>query len=615
VAFKDDMTTPRAFVPYPDVGRHGIIGDTCTSALVAADGTIDWMCALRHDGQPLFDALLDAERGGYFRLGPVALVQGDQSYLQDTAVLTTRWTLDEGTLELCDTLCLPARGQGGRDGQDGPAGNLLVRRLRCLGGEVACAIELDLSATDRTATVEPAVSGDDGLGCSLRIWCSDPAALQRRRLRLGAGQTLHVAIEIGPRMQGAITSAAAAERAINEDAQRWRRWVRTLSLPPGGRQQLVRSAITIHVLSYRPAGSVVAAATTSLPERIGGSWNADYRLTWIRDASLSLSLLARLGDLRSARRFVDWIAARGGNDDGPLQVLYAIDGAPAPIERERRDLAGYRGSRPVRFGNHAFRQRQLGSYGFFAGCLLTYLEHGGSWDPSWWQLLRRIADHLSARWHEPDNSIWELTARHQYVASHVMSWAALDRITRIAVRVGRGADVRDLEPVRSAIMAEVEGRGYRSAVGAFVQRYQSDALDAASLLVLLSGMFSPDDPRVRGTIDAVDAQLSIDGFVYRFVPRDVPGLEARPLGEFEGAFLPCTFWMAQALAQTGRRQRAGALLDRVEAIAGPLGLFAEAVDPRSNRFLGNTPLLFSHVTHADARLALEDDPRRPWRAR
>jgi GH15 family glucan-1,4-alpha-glucosidase len=598
---------PQAFIPYPDIGRHGIIGDTFTSALVAADGTIDWMCALRHDGHPIFDALLDAERGGFFRLGPVALVEGDQRYLDDTAVLTTRWILDEGTLELSDALCLPAEPH---DSLGMPAGNLLVRRLRCLGGEVACVIEVE---PYRAGPPGDAVPGQGD--CPLRIWCSDPVAMRSRAPRLGAGQSLYVAIEIGARVQGAITGVDAAERALEQDAERWRDWVRTLSFPPGARQQLVRSAITIHVLSYRPAGSVVAAATTSLPERIGGGWNADYRLTWIRDASLSLSLLARLGDLRSARRFVDWIAARGGNDDGPLQVLYAIDGAPAPIERERRDLAGYRGSRPVRFGNHAFRQRQLGSYGFFAGCLLTYLEHGGSWDPSWWQLLRRIADHLSARWHEPDNSIWELTARHQYVASHVMSWAALDRITRIAVRVGRGADVRDLEPVRSAIMAEVEGRGYRSAVGAFVQRYQSDALDAASLLVLLSGMFSPDDPRVRGTIDAVDAQLSIDGFVYRFVPRDVPGLEARPLGEFEGAFLPCTFWMAQALAQTGRRQRAGALLDRVEAIAGPLGLFAEAVDPRSNRFLGNTPLLFSHVTHADARLALEDDPRRPWRAR
>jgi GH15 family glucan-1,4-alpha-glucosidase len=605
VAFKDDMTTPRAFVPYPDVGRHGIIGDTCTSALVAADGTIDWMCALRHDGQPLFDALLDAERGGYFRLGPVALVQGDQSYLQDTAVLTTRWTLDEGTLELCDTLCLPARGQGGRDGQDGPAGNLLVRRLRCLGGEVACAIELDLSATDRTATVEPAVSGDDGLGCSLRIWCSDPAALQRRRLRLGAGQTLHVAIEIGPRMQGAITSAAAAERAINEDAQRWRRWVRTLSLPPGGRQQLVRSAITIHVLSYRPAGSVVAAATTSLPERIGGSWNADYRLTWIRDASLSLSLLARLGDLSSARRFVDWIAARADDAGGSLQVLYALDGAPSPVQCERWDLAGYRGSRPVRLGNHAFHQRQLGSFGFLADCLLTYLEHGGSWESSWWPLLRGIAEHLSVCWREPDNSIWELSERQQYVASHVMSWAALDRIGRIATKVGRGEEVRHLEAVRSAIRAEVEQRGYRSGPGAFVQRYDADALDAASLLIPLSGMLAPDDPRVLRTLDAVSSRLSIDDFVYRFDPRDVPGLEPLPLGEFEGAFLPCTFWMAHARTLAGQRRRAGALLERVEAIAGPLGLFAEAVDARARVFRGNTPLLFSHVTHADARLALE----------
>jgi GH15 family glucan-1,4-alpha-glucosidase len=321
-------------------------------------------------------------------------------------------------------------------------------------------------------------------------------------------------------------------------------------------------------------------------------------------------VLARLGDVASARKYIDWLAGMCGPGEAPLQILYQIDGGTQPRQVERKELAGYRGSRPVRFGNHAFRQQQLDAFGFLAVALNHYLDAGGEFDPSWWTLLDRVAEYVVRTWQEPDNGIWELTRRHLYVSSRVGCWVTLTRLQAIAEKTGQNERSRALGPLIACLHAEVMDRGYDDEAGAFRQRYDARGLDAAALLVPLFGFLPANHPRVRSTIAALQARLSVDQFLYRFDPADVDGLEdglgrGGVLGEFEAAFLPSTLWLAGALALAGQRERARAILDRVDTASGPLGLLAEAVDPRTGAFVGNTPLLFSHACYVEAALLID----------
>src|SRR5581483_3540632 len=282
-------------------------------------------------------------------------------------------------------------------------------------------------------------------------------------------------------------------------------------------------------------------------ERIGGGWNADYRLTWVRDASLSISTLAAAGDLASARRFFDWLTTLESTTRSPLQVVYDIHGGTQPRQHVRRDLDGYRGSKPIRFGNHAFRQHQHDKFGYLAECALTYLERGGAWDDRIWRLLVRVADFVSAHWDEPGNGIWELATRERYISGRVMSWAALDRIVRIAERLGCAPAQRARwQAACAAIHDQVMTHGWSDTLNAFTQSLETEALDASALLIPLVGFLPPSHPRVVATVTAIAEQLTIDGCVYRFDPRKMPKTGPSPMGEYEGAFLPCTFWLATA---------------------------------------------------------------------
>lgn len=592
------MTERLSFIPYPPIEKHGVIGDRRTAALVAADGTLSWLCLPDYDGAIVFGALLDAERGGFWRFGPAVPITGHQRYLDNSAALVTTWATDTWELELTDVMAWP---QDDRP-PESEERRVIVRRLRCLRGETACVMQVyPRHDFDQAATVTSKSRGER----TLNLWTSFPSTVNDTgtdaSLDLRKGDEVWAVLALNEESE--TWTVGGAQSALNTTVAYWHDWQSTLTYTGPRAERIRRSALTFHLLSYAPTGSQVAAPTTSLPERIGGDRNYDYRFAWVRDASLSLSSLSLLGKTESAQRYLDWLVGLDSSTDAPLQVLYRIDGGTDLTQHERSDIAGYRGSLPVRTGNHASSQFQIDSFGYLANCTLIYLSEGGEWKSEYWEMLRRIADYTVANWQKPDSGIWEVSNEEHYVSSKVMSWVILDRAVKVATKLGHTDETDNWRLTAEIIHAEVMERGWSEQLKAFSQYYGSDTLDAAALLIPIVGFLPADHPRVLATVDRIAASLTIDGFVHR--SRSIePGQDSLPLGEFEGAFLPCTFWLATVYAKIGRPDEAEAILVQAEAIAGDLGLFAEEVDARNKTFLGNTPLLFSHAEYIRAVLEL-----------
>jgi GH15 family glucan-1,4-alpha-glucosidase len=596
---------PVRAIAYPAVERHGIIGDRRTAALIAADGTMDWLCLPDYDGDIVFGALLDWARGGFWRLGPAEMTQGEQSYDGETMVLQTAWKLGNGELVLRDAMLWP---EDARAPEQEPC-RVLVRSLRCVKGRVRC--EFDFRPGFNFSE-PPAISfADHESGTSvqihelaLRLWCSVPlgkeASGRRCEIELNEGEELWAVLELGAAGQG--WSVNAARDALEKTRNYWSEWLKRIHRPES---EIRRSAMMVHLLTYAPEGSVVAAATTSVPERIGGEWNADYRLCWVRDASLALGMLERLGDWEETERYLKWLCRQMSRFGLPLRPLYGVRGEKRKRQKKIKEASGYRESRPVRVGNHAYNQFQIGSLGFLADCIWLYLQEGGKWENEYWQLVRRLANYTVKNWGKPDNGIWELPERQHFVSTRVLSWVALDRAVRIARKVKPDFDVSAWQTELPIIHAEVMERGWSERLGAFRQRYEGDNLDSATLLISVLEFLPGNHPRVLATIERISELLTIDGFTYRFDPREMPVLGDFPMGQLEGAFLPCTFWLATAYAKASQPEKGATILQRVEQIAGRLGLFAEAVDPRTRGFMGNTPLLFSHVEYVRAKMEID----------
>jgi len=596
-------------VPYCAINRHGVIGDRRTAALVAADGTIDWFSLPDYYGNVIFGCLLDAQNGGYWHLGPGIRQLGVQRYLENTTSLTTTWELREGCLELTDVMAWPAdQRPPGREKH-----HALIRRLRCLKGRTPARMLLraacDFKLVEPTTITENTISLRTGKH-NIELWASRPLRVESAgvaiALELSEGEEFWCVLACGHR--AADWDARKAAEAMAQTDHYWKQWTAKLSYK-GPRSEMVRrSAILVHQLCYAPDGSHVAAPTTSLPERIGGDWNADYRLSWVRDTSLSVKTLIELGAKEDASRYLEWLSTLLSSSDPPLQTVYGIHGERNLTQEERYDIEGYRGSKPVRLGNRAFRQDQHGSMGYLVDCMYTYLERDGDWRPEFWELTRRVADYIAKHWKDESNSIWELSTKQHYLSGKVLGWVALDRALKIATKLGKSAGNENWRSMRDQLHREVMEHGWSDHhhLAAFRQRYEGENLDAAALLIPIVGFLPPDHPRVKSTVEKVVEQLSIDGFIYRFDPLQTPGIQKQqiPLGEFEGAFLPCTFWLATIYALMDRKKDAEAILNRVEKIAGPVGLFAEGVDARTGDFLGNHPLLFSQIEYVRAVRAL-----------
>ena len=602
---------------YQPIEHYGIIGNLRTAALVGMDGSIDWVCLPHFDSPSVFAALLDDQRGGRFRIAPASDdFRRKQFYWPDTAVLITRFLHDEGVGEVEDYMPL---------GGASAVPDELVRRVRVVRGRVAfhleCRPAFDYARATHQTYLDAHGARFDGPGQSLSL--AAPVPLRRDRdgvvadFTLGEGEkATFVLRRLGPEdPAGHCPSTGEAEDLFRDTVVYWRRWLAKSTYTGRWREMVHRSALTLKLLSFESTGAIVAAPTCSLPEALGGERNWDYRYTWIRDAAFTLYGLLRLGFTEEAAGFQQWLKDRwhdaDGSGAGPLQLMYGIDGRTELPEVTLDHLEGYRGSRPVRIGNGAYRQLQLDIYGELLDAVYLHNKYVEPIGYDGWVRLRRLVDWVCDNWKREDEGIWEVRGgRRSFVYSKVMSWVALDRSLRLADKRSFPADRARWLKVRDEIYEEVMAKGWNPGRQAFVQAYGSDALDASSLLMPLVFFLAPNDPRMLSTLDAirrplVAGGLAADGLVYRYDPVAAPdGLTGR-----EGTFNMCSFWLVEALTRAGRTdptrlEDARLLFEQMLGYANHLGLYAEQTGP-SGEALGNFPQAFTHLALISAAFNLD----------
>ena len=597
------MRQPRRTDGYAPIADYGVIGNLYTTALVALDGSIDWCCLPRLDSPSVFGALLDARRGGRFRVSPASPFEVEQAYSANTNVLETRFRTETGRVTLTDFMPL----SGSIVGCENPDTRAEIHRIiQCDGGSVEVEIEWSprFGYAEKPTSIESraggyaAVQGADravlaGLPDGAAIAQESDGSVVRSRVTLEAGNRLALVMRYDS--DDLAHSIDDACRLLRETLATWRDWVdvKTADRSWAGEseRQLIRSELILKLLTHPATGAIAAAATTSLPESIGGVRNWDYRFTWIRDAAFTVQALMAVGHRAEALDFLAFAERAAMSRDGiwGLQIMYGLRGELHLPERELSHLSGYRNSRPVRIGNAAYRQRQHDIFGELMGSAFQFVAAGGVLEPDLLSFLSRVADQASVMWQQPDDGIWEMRREPQhYVYSKVMVWVALDRAIRMAMRTSLRGNVARWRRERDAVHADVLAHGYDPELGAFVQAYGSHALDASNLLIPIMEFLPVEDPRVERTIDLILDRLTDRGMVYRYLSDDgLPGTE--------GAFGLCTFWMVDALALRGRLAEAWDLFDGMVARANHLGLYSEEINPQTGEFLGNYPQAFTHI--------------------
>ncbi|WP_029897208.1 glycoside hydrolase family 15 protein [Desulfohalovibrio reitneri] len=608
---------------YKPISHYGAVGDLRTVALIAS-GSVDWLCLPDLDSPSVFAALLDADSGGCFAVRPEGPFDAQARYLEDTNVLETHFRCRTGRAVLTDFMPLREGGPDHPDGGGRAPGPVLWRKFEVLRGEmeVLCrfAPRFDYARDDvRIEEVERGVLArgqSSGLACGLytrREMVGVGPDEAEGRWRLASGEEVWLALGWGE--ERVSRRPEDGEAALEETARFWSGWLETgetgREVDFGSFAPMVRrSALALKMLFRHPDGSIAAAATTSLPEVIGGGRNWDYRYTWVRDTSFTLRTLFNLGHVVETEAFLRWIEKRirrqGGGGAESMQIMYGLRGEADLPERELDHLDGYKGSRPVRVGNEAAGQLQLDIYGELLDAAMLLSDYVGKIDEDLWPFLRSLCDHVTSAWKRPDYGLWEVRGgpRH-FVHSKVMCWVALDRGLAIAERYGFPHDRAAWERALWDIKFEVLDKGYDPDKGAFRMHYGTGALDAASLLIPLVGFLPFSDERVRSNIEAVRRELASDGFVYRYRAGD--GLE----GE-EGAFLLCSCWLADCLVELGDLEKARHVLNQVAQAANPLGLFSEEYCLTFREQLGNFPQAFTHLGFVDStrRLRLAETRRK-----
>jgi GH15 family glucan-1,4-alpha-glucosidase len=592
---------------YKPIQDYAAIGNLRTVALVGRDAAIDWCCFPDMDRASVFAAILDAERGGTFRVRPTGAGVGEQSYVKDTNVVVTRFRAGEGELTVTDFFPLSGQIHGRGDSEAPPE---IHRILRCKGGRVE--VEVDWSPRFDYARAKPRMHSTDGGG-----WVAE--AEKDQRLSLGGleGATAEIQeADGGPVLRAKFTmhggetrvlvtrwnsadtgcSARESDRLLETTTRTWRDWLhnsgRTHSREWAGswEQHLIRSELALKLVTHADTGAIAAAPTTSLPETIGGVRNWDYRYTWIRDASLTAQALISLEHSEEGTEFLLWAeraAAESGEDK--VQIMYGLHGEADLDEEELDHLEGYRGSAPVRIGNGAAKQLQLDVYGELLDSAYELMRRGIELEPHMMRFLSRLADRAAEGWERPDFGIWEVRSDPQHFTySKLMSWVALDRAVHLAERFGLEGDAARWRRERDRIRESVLEKGYDESVGSFVQSYGSRELDASSLHIPLYEMLPFDDPRVQSTIDRTMEGLMESGMLYRYHSDDgLPGEE--------GTFCLCTFWLVDCLALSNRLDEAWSVFEGMAQRANHVGLLPEQIDAKTGEFLGNFPQAFSHI--------------------
>ncbi|MGX1128534.1 GH15 family glucan-1,4-alpha-glucosidase [Streptomyces glaucescens] len=596
---------------YPPIAEHGLIGDLQTCALVSSEGVLNWLCSPRFDSPSVFAALLDHDRGGHFTItadAPGVTVR--QLYLADTAVLITRFLTPDGVGELADFMPVDRPEEASRR-------HRVIRVMRVVRGTVRFALEcrprFDYGRERHELETDTAEARFRGRSVTAYLQTLGPVPL----LRDGDGVRATATLSAGQLAAAVLTlddSRSPAPERVTGDGLRaefaavrefWHGWIGRSRYRGRWQQQVNRSAITLKLLTYAPTGAPVAAATTGLPEQVGGERNWDYRHTWVRDASLSVRALLDLGFGDEAHAFRRWLGDRlrlGETVSGePLQTMYRVDGDPRLPEQRLDHFEGWRGSAPVRIGNAAAGQLQMDIYGEAVFALSQGPDLGSAGGYEAWQRFAALIDWLCDHWDRPDEGIWETRGgQRDFTYSRVMCWVAFDRAIRHATAFARPADLPRWTAARDAVFRQVMERGWSPERQAFVQHYGSQVLDASLLLMPLVGFVAPKDPRWLSTLDAMDAELVADSLVHRYDPEASPdGLRGA-----EGTFSLCSFLYVDALARAGRLEQARYAFDKMLTYANHVGLFAEEIGPTGEQ-LGNFPQAFTHLALIIAAMALD----------
>jgi GH15 family glucan-1,4-alpha-glucosidase len=598
--------------PFPPIADYGFLSNCHTGALLAPDGSLDWLCVPSFDAPSIFGSLLDRQ-AGTFRLGPFGInVPTARIYEPGTNTLATTWNTPTGWILVRDALTMgPQHGEDEitphtRPPADDDGDHLLVRTVLCLEGtveiELICEPVFDYGRTpaewslvdgDRQMADASGAEQTVRLRTDMSLGIEGESVRARHTLKMGDQSYCSLSWAEGLVSPENIDQANARLAATT---RYWRDWLAGATLADHRfRDPVQRSALTIKGLTYMPTGATVAALTTSLPETPGGERNWDYRFTWIRDSTFTLQALHYLNLDWEADEFMQFVADLEPNDDGALQIMYGIDGRRDLTESTRDELSGYAGAHPVRVGNGAFDQRQNDVFGAVLDSILLHTRRSQRLPRRLWPIVRSQAECATAVWRNPDQGIWEARGKPQhYVSSKLMCWVALDRAAKLAEIRGDADLQAEWRATADEIKGDILEHGVRE--GVLRQHYDTDALDASTLLAALFGFIPGDDDRLRKSVEAIADDLTEDGFVLRYRTGETDdGLSGK-----EGSFLICSFWLVSALAIVGERQRARDLMERLLRIASPLGLYAEEFDTDTGRHLGNFPQAFSHLALIEA---------------
>jgi GH15 family glucan-1,4-alpha-glucosidase len=598
--------------PFPPIADYAFLSNCHTGALVAPDGAIDWLCVPSFDAPSVFGTLLD--RGaGVFRLGPFGInVPSSRIYEPGTNTLLTTWNTPNGWVLVRDALTVgPQHGEDKitphtRPPADDDGDHMLVRTVLCLDGaveiELVCEPVFDYgrapaewSLVDGNRHAADASAADQTIRLATDMALGIEGNRVRARHTLEQGEQIYCSLSWAEEFASP-QNADEANARLAATTRYWRAWLgRARLIDHRWREPIQRSALAIKGLTYMPTGATVAAATTSLPETPGGERNWDYRYTWMRDTTFTLQALHFLNLDWEADEFMQFVADLEANEDGGLQIMYGIDGRRDLAESTRDDLSGYAGASPVRVGNGAYDQRQNDVFGAVLDSILLHTRRSQRLPRRLWPIVQSQAECATRVWKEPDQGIWEARGEPQhYVSSKLMCWVALDRAAKLAGIRGDREREEAWRATAEEIKSDILEHGVRD--GVLRQHYDTDALDASTLLAALFGFLPRDDERLRKSVEAIANDLTEDGFVLRYRTDETDdGLSGK-----EGSFLICSFWLVSALAIVGEEQRARDLMERLLSVASPLGLYAEEFDTSTGRHLGNFPQAFSHLALIEA---------------